>query len=215
MKNKKGNVAIIAVIIVIVAITASVITWLVVTKTQTPVQQQVVTQPVVQTPATQQADETANWQTYDSKFGYTFKYPGQKTSVKSKYGVANNSDKQFFDFHAVDKSKMGTSENGDSFGGIYGGKVSTSDANLYPPLSKYESDLKNAVGYVALSDLNSTDGAITWKCQNTSSINGGKYKDCATQVGNYFYDVSYQIDSKNYFTDEDFDNIVKSFKLTK
>jgi hypothetical protein len=45
MKNKKGNVAVIAIIIVIVAITASLITWLVATKTQTPVQQLVAAQP--------------------------------------------------------------------------------------------------------------------------------------------------------------------------
>ena len=45
MKNKKGNVAVIAIIIVIVAITTGVITWLVATNSQAPVQQAVVTQP--------------------------------------------------------------------------------------------------------------------------------------------------------------------------
>lgn len=46
MKNKRGNVAVIAIIIVIVAITTGVITWLISTKSQAPVQQ-ATTQPVV------------------------------------------------------------------------------------------------------------------------------------------------------------------------
>ena len=45
MKNKRGNVVVIVIIIVIVAITASVVTWLVATKTQAPIQQVAVTQP--------------------------------------------------------------------------------------------------------------------------------------------------------------------------
>jgi hypothetical protein len=49
MKNKKGNIVVIALIIVIVAITASVITWLVVTKFQTPAQQAITTAPIPQT----------------------------------------------------------------------------------------------------------------------------------------------------------------------
>ncbi|MDD5397127.1 MAG: hypothetical protein PHW24_03660 [Candidatus Moranbacteria bacterium] len=94
MKNKKGNVAVIAIIIVIVAITAGAIGYLfAMTRTQAPVQQTATTQPttpvaqtqpVVQstTPTTQPAaqntsvDETLNWQTYtNSKMGYTLKYP--------------------------------------------------------------------------------------------------------------------------------------------
>lgn len=50
MKNKQGNVTVIVLIIVIVAITASVITWIVATKMQTPTPQVATTQPVVQTP---------------------------------------------------------------------------------------------------------------------------------------------------------------------
>ncbi len=60
MKNKRGNVAMIALIIVIVAITTGVITWLVATKTQAPVQQAVVAQPVVPTAPVQQAQTTAS-----------------------------------------------------------------------------------------------------------------------------------------------------------
>ena len=61
MKNKQGNVAVIAIIIVIVAITTGVITWLVATKTQAPFQKDVTTQPtpVVQTqPVAQSANPT-------------------------------------------------------------------------------------------------------------------------------------------------------------
>lgn len=52
MKSKKGNVAVIAIIIVIVTITTAVITWLAVTKSQSPVQQSAVAQPVAK-PVTQ------------------------------------------------------------------------------------------------------------------------------------------------------------------
>ncbi len=45
MKNKQGNVAVIALIVVIVAITASVITWLIATRTQAPAPQVAVSQP--------------------------------------------------------------------------------------------------------------------------------------------------------------------------
>lgn len=57
MKNKKGNVAIIAIIIMIVAITAGVVGYLFAKKTQAPVAAPVVTQPVsiTQVPVTQPA----------------------------------------------------------------------------------------------------------------------------------------------------------------
>ena len=81
MKNKKGNVAVIAIIIVVVAITVGVIGWLFAKNLQAPTPQPMVTQttaPVAQTqPAVQRAtpasqpsvqpvqnDETTSWQTY-------------------------------------------------------------------------------------------------------------------------------------------------------
>ena len=83
MKNKKGNVAVIAIIIVIVAITAGIVGYLFAKKTQAPVVAPVVTPPAVQTPVVQPTtqpitpvDETANWQTYtNAKYGIEFKYP--------------------------------------------------------------------------------------------------------------------------------------------
>lgn len=50
MNNKKGNIAVIAIIIVFVAITTGVITWLVATKSQAPVQQPVLQQAPVSSP---------------------------------------------------------------------------------------------------------------------------------------------------------------------
>lgn len=44
MKNKNGNVAVIAIIIVIMTIATSIITWLVVTKMQSPIQDKITTQ---------------------------------------------------------------------------------------------------------------------------------------------------------------------------
>lgn len=94
MKNKRGNVAVIGLIIVIVVITTGVITWLIATKSQAPVQQAVLTQPtapVTQTQpvvATQPVNETANWQTYaNTKLGFTIKYPSDWTYVNQNDGA--------------------------------------------------------------------------------------------------------------------------------
>ena len=83
MKNKRGNVAVIAIIIVIVAITASVITWIVATKSQAPVQQAVVNQPTPDTktkPISQpaQVDTSSDWKMYTSNLGFSFEYPKTK-----------------------------------------------------------------------------------------------------------------------------------------
>jgi hypothetical protein len=86
MKNKKGNVAVIAIVIVIVAITAGVIGYLFANKKQVPVQQETIktvqqpAQATAQTtqiqPVAQPVDETANWQTLsDNKMGISFKIP--------------------------------------------------------------------------------------------------------------------------------------------
>lgn len=89
MKNKKGNVAVIALIIVIVAITASVVTWLVATKSQAPIQQVAVTQPapVSQTQQTAPvAKPTAPASTalvyIDKLNGYQVSLPSDWTSYK-------------------------------------------------------------------------------------------------------------------------------------
>ena len=86
MKTKKGNVAMIAIIIVIVSITAGVIGFLFAKKTQAPERQANVQQPIaVQQPTQTQAapvvqqseaGETASWKTYtNEKYGFSFKYP--------------------------------------------------------------------------------------------------------------------------------------------
>ena len=104
MKNKKGNIAVIAIIIVIVAITAGVSSWMFAKKSQIPTPQVVATQPTVPVAQTQPAvqpattqqqvaqpaptDETANWQTYtNAKYGIEFKYPaGYKTIIDENAG---------------------------------------------------------------------------------------------------------------------------------
>jgi len=83
MKNKKGNVVVIAIIVAIVAITAGVIGFLLAKKIQAPV-----VEPAAQTPVTQSADETTDWKTYtNTQYGYEFKYPSnynieQPTQIK-------------------------------------------------------------------------------------------------------------------------------------
>jgi len=94
-QNKKGNVAVVAIIIVIVAITAGIIGWLFTKKSQVQVQPvatqstptvaqtQPVTTPTPTAPATQPqtnnqktATAPADWKTYtNSKYGFTFSYP--------------------------------------------------------------------------------------------------------------------------------------------
>lgn len=79
MKNKKGNVAVIALIIVIVAITTGVITWLAATKSQAPAQPFAVTQsaPVTKTqPAPTPVPAVADWKSYkNEKYGFELTLP--------------------------------------------------------------------------------------------------------------------------------------------
>lgn len=90
MKNKKGDVVMIALIVAIVAITTWVIVWMFAKKSQTPVQQVstvqpstpvVQTQPTTlntQTSATQSApvDKAVGLQTYQNdEYGFKFQYP--------------------------------------------------------------------------------------------------------------------------------------------
>ena len=93
MKNKKGNVAIIAIIIVIVAITASVITWLVATKSQAPVQQAVVSQPT-STTQTQTATQSATPVTQpvaqnvvynNTKYGFQLTLPADWKNYRTSF----------------------------------------------------------------------------------------------------------------------------------
>ena len=80
MKNKKGNVTVIALIIVIVAITAGFVGWMFAKKSQAPVQQTVVSQPI-QVAQTQSAvqplsDKFAGWQMYKNDvYDYEIQYP--------------------------------------------------------------------------------------------------------------------------------------------
>src|SRR6266568_2620276 len=106
MKNKRGNVVVIVIIIVIVAITSGIIGWMFAKKSQAPVQQSVVNQPVPVAktqPITEPiapTDETTNWQTYsNTKYGFEFKYPqfynaGETfKDIKDKEGLVLLNDK--------------------------------------------------------------------------------------------------------------------------
>jgi lipopolysaccharide export LptBFGC system permease protein LptF len=94
MKNKKGNVAVIAIIIVIVAITAGVIGWMFAKKSQVSVQEI--------KPATQLVsdNETANWQKYGNReLGFEFKYPTDMKAINNpqqKNIVIENSNQKNF-----------------------------------------------------------------------------------------------------------------------
>src|SRR6185369_6461120 len=98
MKNKQGNIAVIALIIVIVAITAGAVGYLFANKTQTPVAQPVAVRQSESVAKTQQpaapiiqpstlVDETANLQTYtNSENGFSFKNPVSWTVKSAKPG---------------------------------------------------------------------------------------------------------------------------------
>jgi hypothetical protein len=95
MKNKKGNVAVIALIIVIVAITAGAIGWIFAKKTQAPVQQAAVIQPVSvekTQPATQPAVPIAqpaqqNNVYTNTEFGFQITFPN---SWNNKYKAVSS-----------------------------------------------------------------------------------------------------------------------------
>jgi hypothetical protein len=80
MKNKKGNVAVIALIVVIVIITAGVVGWMFAKKQQISTPQAMMSQPgtpVAQTqPTTLSADKAVGLQTYQNdEYGFKFQYP--------------------------------------------------------------------------------------------------------------------------------------------
>ena len=90
MKNKKGNVVVIAIIVAIVAITAGVIGFLFAKKIQAPATEPAVTQPVAQKSVTQPADETVDWKTYtDNKNGFEIKYPKEWVLENTNYDYQN------------------------------------------------------------------------------------------------------------------------------
>jgi hypothetical protein len=110
MENKKGNVAVIAIIIVIVAITAGVIGFLFAKKTEAPVPPALVvqTQPSANKQNSSEASvpkmpvdltnsyDTNKWITYtNEKYGYSFKYPN--TGWYLYGGVDNNGKKSTLD----------------------------------------------------------------------------------------------------------------------
>lgn len=89
MKNKKGNVAVIALIIVVVAITAGVIGFLFAKKTQAPTQQTTVAQSAKQlaqtiAPISQSTDTTENWKLLSGNKDDTCTSPTYEGSVNVK-----------------------------------------------------------------------------------------------------------------------------------
>ncbi|MCX6763587.1 MAG: hypothetical protein NTZ97_02545 [Candidatus Moranbacteria bacterium] len=97
MKNKKGNIALVAIIIAALAITISTITWIIVKKNQIPIQPQPIA-PTAQT-GTQtdnstsvSAEENISWQPYTNvKNDFGFQYPGGWIIAEkyNKYGTAD------------------------------------------------------------------------------------------------------------------------------
>ncbi|HBP00767.1 MAG TPA: hypothetical protein DD454_00925 [Candidatus Moranbacteria bacterium] len=77
MKTKKGNVAVIALIVAVVAVSAGVIGYMFAKKTQAPeIVKDPAGPPSPKTELAQPADETADWQTYrNEEYGFEFKYP--------------------------------------------------------------------------------------------------------------------------------------------
>lgn len=97
MKNKKGNVAVIAIIIVIVTTTTGVITWLVATKSQAPVQQSVVqpapvakTEPVAPTVAQPApVDKNLDLVYKNEKYGFEFAFD---SGYKNLWGISTGNN---------------------------------------------------------------------------------------------------------------------------
>lgn len=105
MKNKKGNVAVIAIIIVIVVITAGVITRLIVTKLQVPVQPSISAIPVQKQSEAQSnepvsTNDTSLQQIYSNEvYGFKFDYPLLTTNDYGnlKYSIHENSKNIFME----------------------------------------------------------------------------------------------------------------------
>lgn len=230
MKNKKGNATAIVIIVVLVAITVSAITCVVTTKIQEPVQQANVsqpapvtkTQPTVPTTHTTVADETALWQTY-SNSEYSFKYPNQKINfelsdnnsidqeVNSIFKV-NNDNYRAFHFSPINKEMTS------SLAEAYLGELKVNKnipTGMFVDKSLDDYLKKQASVFIVSSVIKSKDGLISWQCGFSTTQAGGKFKDCLTQINKDVYQVRFQLDSKGYFTEDDFNGIVESFQIVK
>lgn len=116
MKNKKGNLNVIAIIIVIVAIITGVITWLVATKSQAPIQKESTTQPApvakiqpITQPATPTTQPVPTSETskkgikeYKSASTFSFNYPSQVCDSESNkcYPIVLTEDKSVITLNA-------------------------------------------------------------------------------------------------------------------
>lgn len=210
MKNKKGNVAIIAIIIVIVAITAGVIGWLLATKNQAPAQQAAAqpapvksvtqTQPAATQPTApaQSADETADWQTYSNKmFEYSLKVP-------KEYAIASLGDNVLSlpnGEHPKDSSA--------SISGNYNGEKIIinlhSEDNYVPNGGCYQSG-----DFVKTIILDSNKESI---CKD---LNSGMYGDFYIAIGQKNTVISIAGDKdKTEQTQTIFEKIISTFKFTK
>ncbi|EKE18661.1 MAG: hypothetical protein ACD_9C00268G0008 [uncultured bacterium] len=185
MKNKKGNVAVIAIIIVIVAITASVITWLVATKSQAPVQKEVANKsvPVLQTQQTMQqssatqsatnvipSDESLAWTIYEMEgFEYSFNYPSKIYSSETK----GNELIGFGDDGFVFKSLTGSGKIGDFNGPDY--FHVNSNINDHMTIDSMEGSLKTSFGMVTRRPLRlANEDAIILAAEREETPNENK-----------------------------------------
>jgi outer membrane murein-binding lipoprotein Lpp len=165
-------------------------------------------------------NETVNWKIY-TNFGYSFKYPDQKITFElsdnsdSDQDVntilkVNNDNHRVFYFSPIDKSKTGPLDEA-SLGQIVINKNTPTGAFTAKSLDEY---FKKRPGLLISSVIKSNYGNISWRCGFSTTPAGGKFKDCFTKISGDVYQMRFQIDSEGYFTENDFDHIVKSFQLT-
>lgn len=134
MKNKKGNVAVIVIIIAVVALAAGIISWKFAKKSPAPIETKPTAQPVPQNKVTDEsadlpatASATEGWQTYrNEKYGFEFKYPKDFYDIGELDGL-----------YAYQKYFSNKQINGDF------NKIGPSDVQLSLMVSKNEKESNN------------------------------------------------------------------------
>jgi len=212
MKNKKGNVAVIAIIIVIVAITAGALGWMFAKKTGNlqPATNNNQAQPAGEV---QVIDETVDWQTYD-KHLVSLKYP-QNWNLEEHFRLneiigKNESFLKFKDSADNVVLILGFEKNGDDFylGNPTGipagnfveiGNVSIAGIQMDKSVIVNESQDANAV----------VEGSVWYK--KSDIIASNNYKIFAMAFTNGFYDKT-SINTSDAIKTAD--KILSTFKFT-
>lgn len=154
--GKKGNVAVIVIIIAVAVLAAGIISWKFAKKTPAPVETKTTVQSVSQNKVT---DETADWQTYrNEKYGFEIKYPSNLETIQNSensISIVQNDVGEMWIYN-IDVSDIPSSSSLEEVFNKRLSELSLNDEAVN--IIKYEIDGRTAMGY----NLKNNEGCCTF-----------------------------------------------------